>query len=84
MYWGVVVFETLCWLVFFSMLGTFTYLSYKRGRILPGLWFVLSESSRCRGSRRRLRQRHVCAVSPRLPPAPGNRADRHDLRDNCR
>ena len=41
MYWGVVVFETLCWLVFFSMLGTFTYLSYKRGRILPGLWFVL-------------------------------------------
>jgi hypothetical protein len=41
MYWGVVVFETLCWLVFFSMLGTFTYLSYQRGRILPGLWFVL-------------------------------------------
>jgi len=41
MYWGVVVFETLCWLVFFSMLGTFTYLSYKRGRVLPGLWFVL-------------------------------------------
>jgi hypothetical protein len=41
MFWGVVVFETLCWLVFFSMLGTFTYLSYKRGRILPGLWFVL-------------------------------------------
>lgn len=41
MYWGVVVFETLCWLVFFSMLGTFAYLSYKRGRILPGLWFVL-------------------------------------------
>jgi hypothetical protein len=41
MYWGVVVFETLCWLVFFSMLGTFTYLSYKRRRILPGLWFVL-------------------------------------------
>ena len=41
MYWGVVVFETLCWLVFFSMLGTLTYLSYKRGRILPGLWFVL-------------------------------------------
>ena len=23
------------------MLGAFTYLSYKRGRILPGLWFVL-------------------------------------------
>lgn len=41
MYWGVVVFETLCWLVFFSMLGTFTYLSVKRGRVLPGLWFVL-------------------------------------------
>jgi hypothetical protein len=41
MYWGVVVFETLCWLVFFSMLGTFAYLSYQRGRILPGLWFVL-------------------------------------------
>lgn len=41
MYWGVVVFETLCWLVFFSMLGTFTYLSYQRGRVLPGLWFVL-------------------------------------------
>jgi hypothetical protein len=41
MFWGVVVFETLCWVVFFSMLGAFTYLSYKRGRILPGLWFVL-------------------------------------------
>jgi hypothetical protein len=41
MFWGVVVFETLCWVVFFSMLATFTYLSYKRGRILPGLWFVL-------------------------------------------
>jgi hypothetical protein len=41
MYWGVVVFETLCWVVFFSMLGTFVYLSYKRGRVLPGLWFVL-------------------------------------------
>ena len=41
MYWAVAVFETLCWLVFFSMVGTFTYLSYKRGRILPGLWFVL-------------------------------------------
>src|ERR1700739_3195693 len=41
MYWAVAVFETLCWLVFFSMIGTFTYLSYKRGRILPGLWFVL-------------------------------------------
>jgi uncharacterized protein DUF5135 len=40
-FWGVVVFETLCWVVFFAMLGTFTYLSYKRGRILPGLWFVL-------------------------------------------
>jgi hypothetical protein len=41
MFWGVVVFETLCWVVFFAMLGTFAYLSYKRGRILPGLWFVL-------------------------------------------
>jgi hypothetical protein len=41
MYWGVVVFETLCWVVFFSMLGTFSYLSYKRRRVLPGLWFVL-------------------------------------------
>ncbi|GAC1635162.1 MAG: hypothetical protein NVS4B6_01590 [Mycobacterium sp.] len=41
MFWGVVVFETLCWVVFFSMLGTFTYLSYKRGRVLPGLWLVL-------------------------------------------
>ena len=41
MYWGVVVFETLCWVVFFSMFGTFAYLSYKRGRVLPGLWFVL-------------------------------------------
>jgi hypothetical protein len=40
-FWGVVVFETLCWVVFFSMLGTFTYLSFKRGRVLPGLWFVL-------------------------------------------
>ena len=41
MFWGVVVFETLCWVIFFAMLGTFTYLSYQRGRILPGLWFVL-------------------------------------------
>jgi uncharacterized protein DUF5135 len=41
MYWGVVVFETLCWVVFFGMLGTFTYLSVRRGRALPGLWFVL-------------------------------------------
>jgi hypothetical protein len=41
MFWGVVVFETVCWVVFFSMLGTFTYLSLKRGRVLPGLWFVL-------------------------------------------
>jgi hypothetical protein len=41
MFWGVVVFETLCWVVFFAMLGTFTYLSVKRGRVLPGLWFVL-------------------------------------------
>jgi hypothetical protein len=41
MFWGVVVFETACWVVFFSMLGTFTYLSYKRRRVLPGLWFVL-------------------------------------------
>jgi hypothetical protein len=41
MYWGVVVFETLCWVVFFAMLGTFAYLSYQRRRILPGLWFVL-------------------------------------------
>ena len=41
MYWGVVVFEILCWVVFFSMLGTFAYRSYKRGRVLPGLWFVL-------------------------------------------
>lgn len=41
MFWGVVVFETLCWVVFFSMLGTFTYLSFKRGRVLPGLWLVL-------------------------------------------
>jgi hypothetical protein len=41
MFWGVVVFETLCWVVFFSMLGAFTYLSYKRGRVLPGLWLVL-------------------------------------------
>lgn len=41
MFWGVVVFETLCWLVFVSMLATFTYLSYKRGRVLPGLWLVL-------------------------------------------
>jgi hypothetical protein len=41
MFWGVVVFETLCWVVFFAMLGTFAYLSYKRGRVLPGLWLVL-------------------------------------------
>ena len=41
MFWGVVVFETLCWVVFFSMLATFTYLSFKRGRVLPGLWLVL-------------------------------------------
>jgi hypothetical protein len=41
MFWGVVVFETLCWVVFFAMLGTFTYLSYQRRRVLPGLWFVL-------------------------------------------
>lgn len=41
MFWGVVVFETLCWVVFLAMLVTFAYLSYKRGRILPGLWFVL-------------------------------------------
>jgi hypothetical protein len=40
-YWGVVVFETLCWVLFFSMLGTFIYLSYRRGRVLPGLWLVL-------------------------------------------
>jgi hypothetical protein len=41
MFWGVVVFETLCWLVFFVMLGTFAYLSVKQGRVLPGLWLVL-------------------------------------------
>ncbi len=41
MYWGVVVFELLCWVVFFAMLGTFAYLSYKRRRALPGLWLVL-------------------------------------------
>jgi len=41
MFWGVVVFEILCWVVFFAMLGTFTYLSFKRGRVLPGLWLML-------------------------------------------
>jgi hypothetical protein len=41
MYWGVAVFEILCWVVFVVMLGTFAYLSYKRGRVLPGMWFVL-------------------------------------------
>ena len=41
MFWGVVVFEILCWVVFFAMLGTFAYLSVKRGRALPGLWLVL-------------------------------------------
>ena len=41
MYWGVIVFEIACWVVFFAMLGTFGYLSYKRGRALPGLWLVL-------------------------------------------
>lgn len=41
MFWGVVLFETLCWVVFASMLGTFTYLSYRRRRVLPGLWLVL-------------------------------------------
>jgi Spirocyclase AveC-like len=41
MYWGVVLFETLCWVVFFAMLGILTYLSFKQGRVMPGLWFVL-------------------------------------------
>jgi hypothetical protein len=41
MYWGVVAFEILCWVVFFAMLSTFAYLSYKRRRVLPGMWFVL-------------------------------------------
>ena len=41
MFWGVVVFEILCWVVFTAMLGTLAYLSYQRRRVLPGLWFVL-------------------------------------------
>jgi hypothetical protein len=41
MYWGVVVFESLCWIVFVSMLGGFAYNSYRKGRIVPDLWMML-------------------------------------------
>lgn len=41
MYWGVVLYETMAYLVFFGLLGGFTYLSFKRRRIISGLWLVL-------------------------------------------
>lgn len=40
MYWGVVLFETLCWVIFVALLGGYGYVSYRRGRIVPGLWLV--------------------------------------------
>ena len=78
MYWGVVVFETLCWLVFFfSMLGDI-YVPELQARTHSSRAVVRARNLRDVVDRGAVRQRHVRAVSPRLPPAPGDRANRDD------
>ncbi|WP_375483039.1 spirocyclase AveC family protein [uncultured Mycobacterium sp.] len=41
MYWAVVAFEILCWSVFAALLIAEAYSSYRRRKILPGLWMAL-------------------------------------------
>ena len=41
MYWGVVLFETACYVTFVAMFAGFIYASVRRGRIVPGIWLML-------------------------------------------
>jgi hypothetical protein len=40
-FWGVVVFETACWVGFPALVGTFAWQSIRRRRVQTGLWLAL-------------------------------------------
>jgi hypothetical protein len=41
MYWGVALFQGLCWLSLLALVGTYTWLSVRQHRVHPGLWLAL-------------------------------------------
>jgi hypothetical protein len=41
MYWGVGLFQGLCWVSLLALVGTYTWLSARQHRVHPGLWLAL-------------------------------------------
>ena len=41
MYWGVALFQGLCWVSLLALVGTYTWLSVRQHRVHPGLWLAL-------------------------------------------